>query len=755
MAVALLFAAGAARAEPPELPTYFLLSDAHPSVAPYGPFEGTFEVQQEYRFPLDPNRCERGYNGFGQLVFEQCGRRITEYAYNAFGQVISTIRRRGPPLPAFARETRRLGEVSLSGSLAPFAMSACDVAADDRNASEATAALPPGRLLPLRPAAQRGAAFIVPLDDGSSLRLALSSPGYTGETEVGLSVDAGTTLRGPLRQHLAGPGSRASSRRTTFIGVVSARNDPRPLEFSVAWQDGANGDVTFVAPTGLVGVPARIRRSNAGAFSVTSPATRALRIRIQPDGSGWYDLGFGRESFPEGAMRTATAEAAAATDAADPADDVSSGATELVPSAGGVTETRTLSRADRHDWFRIDVAQGALYVFDAAAGCEAGGTRLDLYDAANELIATGERGRIYTPALEAGTYFVDVQTAAPGSAYALSWTTVEPGAGAAWTASGTLGPPADLEDDERFGAFFAVSGPSAVIGAPSEGQGRGAAYVFEREAGTWMERARLEPPASLAPATEFGTSIAISGDVVLMGASGADSRRGAVYVYDATSPAAPRQRLVASPRRVNEDFGSSVAIAGGFAFVGAPTAASAGSVHVFARSGNQWVARQRIPWPDAAEDAAGYFGYTLATDGERLVVGAPRSGQAILRRASAAVPRRSLGGTHARRVRQGLRLEPRAVPRLLHRSPGDAGGLHRRQELGAVRVGRGLQPGARGARSGRPRTRIEARRAAHGRDADGGLDPRVVLPALRAGSEVRRRSRETALGRHHRAPERP
>jgi hypothetical protein len=87
----------------------------------------------------------------------------------------------------------------------------------------------------------------------------------------------------------------------------------------------------------------------------------------------------------------------------------------------------------------------------------------------------------------------------------------------------------------RFGAAVAVDGDTAAIGATREDPA--ALYVFERDAGgsnQWGPVAKLGPSV-LDPSSEFGDTIAVSGDAIVCGAwseSTNGMNSGSAYVYE-------------------------------------------------------------------------------------------------------------------------------------------------------------------------------------------------------------------------------
>jgi hypothetical protein len=128
----------------------------------------------------------------------------------------------------------------------------------------------------------------------------------------------------------------------------------------------------------------------------------------------------------------------------------------------------------------------------------------------------------------------------------------------------------------------------------------------------------------------FGHSIAISGDTVVVGAPDADYHRGSAYVFARSggSWGAP-QRLLASDGAMGDFFGSSVAISGDTVVVGAPGDIGSrkieprkdqGSAYVFARSGESWNQLRNLTADDGA--LGDQFGASVAISDNTVVVGA-------------------------------------------------------------------------------------------------------------------------------------
>jgi len=130
--------------------------------------------------------------------------------------------------------------------------------------------------------------------------------------------------------------------------------------------------------------------------------------------------------------------------------------------------------------------------------------------------------------------------------------------------------------DDVFGTSCAISGDTVVIGARSAdsdtGANSGAAYVFVRSGSSWLQQAKLTAGDG-ASGDQFGNSVAISGDTLVVGAyldddAGMDS--GSAYVFVRSGSSWLQQaKLTAGDGAATDIFGSSVAISGDTAVVGA------------------------------------------------------------------------------------------------------------------------------------------------------------------------------------------
>ncbi|MFC2041905.1 FG-GAP repeat protein, partial [Chloroflexota bacterium] len=191
--------------------------------------------------------------------------------------------------------------------------------------------------------------------------------------------------------------------------------------------------------------------------------------------------------------------------------------------------------------------------------------------------------------------------------------------------------------EDWFGLSLAISGDTAVVGAyrdDDNGSDSGSAYVFVRSGTSWTQQAKLTASDG-AGDDWFGSSVAISGDTAVVGAfydddNGADSGSAYVFVRSGTNWT-QQAKLTASDGAAEDLFGSSVAISGDTAVVGADgnddngdddNGADSGSAYVFVRSGSTWTQQAKLTASDGSEEDS--FGRSVAISGDTAVVGAYR-----------------------------------------------------------------------------------------------------------------------------------
>ena len=193
-------------------------------------------------------------------------------------------------------------------------------------------------------------------------------------------------------------------------------------------------------------------------------------------------------------------------------------------------------------------------------------------------------------------------------------------------------PVADRAVGDFFGTSVAISGDTAVVGAPAPsfagGITAGAAYVYVRSSGVWKLQKKLAPGFG-AIDDAFGYAVAVSGSKLVVGAPGHDfgfADSGSAYVYARTNGKWNLQEQIQAPDLAAGDgFGHAVAISGDTVLVGAPGHDSAGksnsgAAYVFVGSGAVWAPQQTLSTGGAIDD---HFGDAVALSGNTALVGVP------------------------------------------------------------------------------------------------------------------------------------
>jgi hypothetical protein len=179
----------------------------------------------------------------------------------------------------------------------------------------------------------------------------------------------------------------------------------------------------------------------------------------------------------------------------------------------------------------------------------------------------------------------------------------------------------------------AIDGDTIVVGAEKDttgvGMWAGSAYVFTRTGGVWSQQDHLYADDAVA-GDQFGNTVAISGDTIVVGAryddTAAGSLAGSAYVFTRSGGTWSQQaHLYADDAVADDRFGDSVAMDGDTIVVGAQyddvgTEDWAGSAYVFTRTGGSWSQQDHL-YADApvTQDR---FGDSVAIDGDTIFVGA-------------------------------------------------------------------------------------------------------------------------------------
>ncbi len=208
----------------------------------------------------------------------------------------------------------------------------------------------------------------------------------------------------------------------------------------------------------------------------------------------------------------------------------------------------------------------------------------------------------------------------------------------------------DRSTGDLFGWSVAIDGNWAVIGSylnesdennSNPLNAAGAAYIFKKDShGNWKQYQKIVA-SDRELGDYFGYSVDLDNGYIVVGSiyeahdeNGSNEKinAGSAYIYklESNNEWVQKDKIVASDRSSTDNFGWSVAIDGNYVVVGVPiededenggnSKSNSGSAYIFKRNEENWSQVQKIVASD--RDAIDYFGWTVAMDGDHLLVGA-------------------------------------------------------------------------------------------------------------------------------------
>ena len=192
--------------------------------------------------------------------------------------------------------------------------------------------------------------------------------------------------------------------------------------------------------------------------------------------------------------------------------------------------------------------------------------------------------------------------------------------GSTWTYRTQL-EASDAAQSDRFGAGVQINGNTILVGSHGDGNSRGAVYAFTGSGSSWSQQAKLT--ASDAQDYDyFGYGLDLDGDTAVIGAFGEDnigSNSGSAYVFTRSGTTwSQQQKLTASDTAIGYDIGLSVAIEGDSIALGARGADSdTGAVYIFKLSGSTWTEEEKLVSDEAAQNDD--FGEYISLSSDYLI----------------------------------------------------------------------------------------------------------------------------------------
>jgi FG-GAP repeat/SprB repeat len=196
--------------------------------------------------------------------------------------------------------------------------------------------------------------------------------------------------------------------------------------------------------------------------------------------------------------------------------------------------------------------------------------------------------------------------------------------GTNWISQGSVVTTTNMPNGSMLGQSVDISGDYIVAGAyrwssttPTVISDCGAVFVFIRSGSTWTEQALLRPDAPFA-GQQFGSAVAIDGDTVVAGAminiTNLASSPGMALVYKRNGTVwSPPTMLTARDPTIGDQFGVTVDISGDYIIVGAaswdrksPSRTEYGAAYIFFNNGVSWIQQARLISGDSSINS--YFG---------------------------------------------------------------------------------------------------------------------------------------------------
>ncbi len=178
----------------------------------------------------------------------------------------------------------------------------------------------------------------------------------------------------------------------------------------------------------------------------------------------------------------------------------------------------------------------------------------------------------------------------------------------------------DGSESWDFGAAVALDGNRAIVGQPYDAwddhADNGIAYVYNLDTGNELFKLT---PNDATEYNEFGTSVALRGNHAVVGAPGDDYYNGAAYVFDLKRKGKQSAKLMPNPDHYSTGFGYSLALDGDLAAVGFIAGwDDPNPVYLFDIITGAKLTTM-IPSTGLASDS---FGSTVAVNGNHVIIGA-------------------------------------------------------------------------------------------------------------------------------------
>lgn len=184
----------------------------------------------------------------------------------------------------------------------------------------------------------------------------------------------------------------------------------------------------------------------------------------------------------------------------------------------------------------------------------------------------------------------------------------------------------DFAQFDSFGISVSLDGDRAVIGANRDddnGNNSGSAYVFDFIGSSWSQSAKLKANDAM-PDDEFGRSLSLHGNRVLIGSHRDDNNNGinagSVYIFDKIASNWSQTVKLIPSNPLDKNFSQSLSSSQNRVLIGSSTNDGSGAAYIFDLVSNSWQETIRLVANDASPGVA--FGLSVSLDNNRALIGA-------------------------------------------------------------------------------------------------------------------------------------
>ncbi len=234
----------------------------------------------------------------------------------------------------------------------------------------------------------------------------------------------------------------------------------------------------------------------------------------------------------------------------------------------------------------------------------------------------------------------------------------------------------DANSSDNFGYSVSISGDTVIVGALYDDEtnsNSGAAYIYEKPIGGWSDTAQEDAKLKASDADSsdnFGRSVAIGGDTVIIGADGDDeisTRSGAAYIYEKpidgwSDTAQEDAKLKASDAGNFDYYGYSVAINDNTVVIGSyndDENLNSGAAYIYEKPIDGWsdTAQEDAKLKASDADNYDYFGISVAISGDMVFVGAYGDDEINIRSGAAYIYKKPSSGIWVNTTQEDAKLK--------------------------------------------------------------------------------------------------